>query len=40
MEGVLGYDLLPQNVEFLKAGVINFLIGQRPGLQGYCAVKT
>lgn len=40
MEGVLGYDLLPQNVEFLKAGVINSLIGQRPGLQGYCAVKT
>lgn len=38
--GLLGYDLLPQNVRLLKAGVINFLIGQRPGLQGYCGVKA
>lgn len=40
MGGLLGYDLLPQNVELLKNGVINFLIGQRPGLQGYCGVKA
>ncbi len=37
---LIGYDLLPQNVNLLKAGYINYLIGQRPGLQGYCGVKA
>lgn len=40
MNGLIGYDLLPQNVELLKTGIITYLIGQRPGLQGYCAIKT
>lgn len=40
MEGLIGYDLLPQNVELLKEGVVTYLIGQRPGLQGYCAIKA
>lgn len=40
MEGLIGYDLLPQNVELLKSGIVTYLIGQRPGLQGYCAVKA
>ena len=35
-----GYDLLHKNTEFLKTGEVTFLIGQRPGLQGYCGVKT
>lgn len=38
--GLVGYDLLPGNVEFLKSGEVNYLIGQRPGLQGYCGVKA
>ena len=29
-----------KNTEFLKTGKVTFLIGQRPGLQGYCGVKT
>lgn len=40
LEGFVGYDLLQKNVEFLKAGEVNYLIGQRPGLQGYCGVKA
>lgn len=35
----IGYDLLSQNVELLKEGYVSCLIGQRPGLQGYCGVK-
>lgn len=34
-----GYDLLEQNVDYLKLGAIKFLIGQRPEEQSYRAVK-
>lgn len=40
MSALLGYDLLPQNMGLLKSGIVNFLIGQRPRLQGYLGVKT
>ena len=40
LEGLVGYDLLPKNVDYLKSGEVNYLIGQRPGLQGYCGVKA
>ena len=40
LAGLVGYDLLQRNTEFLKTGEVNYLIGQRPGLQGYCGVKT
>lgn len=40
MEGLIGYDLLPQNVALLKEDIVTCLIGQRPSLQGYCAVKA
>lgn len=40
LESLVGYDLLQKNVEYLRAGEVNFLIGQRPGLQGYCGVKA
>lgn len=40
LEGLVGYDLLQKNVEHLRAGEVNYLIGQRPGLQGYCGVKA
>lgn len=40
LQGLVGYDLLPKNVEYLKSGEVNYLIGQRPGLQGYCGVKA
>ncbi len=32
---ILGYDLLERNVRFLKNGIVEYLIGQRPQLQGY-----
>lgn len=40
MKGLIGYDLLRDNVELLKSGEVTYLIGQRPGLQGYCGVKA
>lgn len=39
-ERLIGYDLLPQNIEYLKRGVVNMLIGQRPALQSYRAIKA
>lgn len=32
---LIGYDLLPENIRFLKNGAITFLIAQRPEYQGY-----
>ena len=40
LDALVGYDLLQKNVEYLKSGEVNYLIGQRPGLQGYCGVKA
>ncbi|WP_294605822.1 substrate-binding domain-containing protein [uncultured Bacteroides sp.] len=40
LAGLVGYDLLQKNVEYLKSGEVNYLIGQRPGLQGYCGIKA
>lgn len=40
MQGLIGYDLLHHNVELLKSGEVSYLIGQRPGLQGYCGMKA
>lgn len=40
LDALVGYDLLPKNVEYLKSGEVNYLIGQRPGLQGYCGIKA
>ncbi len=31
----LGFDLIKENIEFLKSGVIDYLIGQKPSEQGY-----
>ena len=39
LRSLIGYDLLPQNVKLLKDGVINYLIGQRPAMQGYSSIK-
>jgi LacI family transcriptional regulator len=36
---LIGYDLLDKNVEYLKSGVIRFLIGQRPEEQTYKGVR-
>lgn len=36
---VIGYDLLDENVNFLKNGVTRFLIGQRPEEQTYRGIK-
>lgn len=35
---IIGYDLIDKNVEYLKKGNIDFLISQRPELQGYRGV--
>lgn len=40
MKSLVGYDLLNQNTELLKSGEVKFLIGQRPGLQGYYGIKA
>lgn len=40
LDGLVGYDLLPENVECLRRGDVNYLIGQRPGLQGYEGVRA
>lgn len=36
---LIGYDLLPQNLEFLKKGIINFLINQNPFKQGFLGIN-
>jgi len=35
---IIGYDLIPKNIYYLKKDVINFLINQRPEMQGYLSV--
>ncbi|MCK9413074.1 MAG: LacI family transcriptional regulator [Prolixibacteraceae bacterium] len=35
---IIGYDLIPQNINLLKEGKIDFLICQKPELQGYRAI--
>ncbi|TGD77666.1 LacI family DNA-binding transcriptional regulator [Hymenobacter wooponensis] len=37
---LVGYDLLAQNMHFLREGVIHFLINQNPKQQGYRGVFT
>jgi LacI family transcriptional regulator len=36
---LIGYDLLDNNIRYLRSGTIRFLIGQRPEEQTYKAVK-
>ncbi|WP_418263712.1 substrate-binding domain-containing protein [Flavobacterium faecale] len=36
---IIGYDLLNKNIEFLKKGVIDFLINQKPEEQGYMGIN-
>ncbi len=40
LETLVGYDLLQKNVEYLKSGEVDYLIGQRPKLQGYYGIKA
>lgn len=35
---LIGYDLVEENIKFLKDGVIDFLISHRPDMQGYNAI--
>lgn len=37
---VIGHDLIKENIEFLKKGIVDFLICQRPEEQGYQAIIT
>ncbi len=37
---VVGYDLIPANVKYLKSGQINMLIHQNPNLQGYNGITS
>jgi len=37
---VIGHDLIKQNIDWLKKGVVDFLICQRPEEQGYQAIET
>lgn len=38
-KNLVGYDLLDSNVKYLKAGIMNFILGQRPEEQSYKAIK-
>lgn len=40
LDALVGYDLLPRNTDHLRTGQVDFLIGQRPELQGYYGVKA
>ncbi len=37
---LIGYDLLPKNAEYLRNGVVAFLIAQRPEEQGYRGIMS
>lgn len=37
---VIGHDLINENINFLKKGIVDFLICQRPEEQGYRAILT
>lgn len=37
---LIGHDLIRENAEFLRKGIVDFLICQRPEEQGYQAVNT
>jgi LacI family transcriptional regulator len=37
---LIGYDLLAENIEFLRKDIITFLLAQRPEEQGYHAIMT
>lgn len=37
---VIGHDLINENINFLKKGIVDFLICQRPEEQGYKAIIT
>jgi LacI family transcriptional regulator len=37
---VIGHDLITENISFLKKGIVDFLICQRPEEQGYRAILT
>jgi LacI family transcriptional regulator len=37
---VIGHDLIDENISFLKKGIVDFLICQRPEEQGYRAIIT
>lgn len=37
---LVGYDLIAENIDYLKDGTIDFLIGQKPEEQGYAGVTA
>jgi LacI family transcriptional regulator len=37
---LIGYDLVEANINYLREGVIDFLISQRPKIQGYRGIYT
>ncbi len=37
---LIGYDLIPGNIKYLKMGIIDFLISQKPEEQGYRGIMT
>ena len=36
---IIGYDLIPKNVDLLMDGKIDFLLNQKPEAQGYMAAN-
>ncbi len=40
LKSLVGYDLLPNNIDCLRKGEVECLLGQRPLLQGYYGIKS
>jgi LacI family transcriptional regulator len=38
--GLVGYDLLPENVRYLERGLIHFILSQKPGEQAYLGLNS
>ena len=37
---LIGYDLIEENIKYLKEGIIDYLISQSPEMQGYQGIYT
>ncbi|MCP5570432.1 hypothetical protein NL300_28725, partial [Klebsiella pneumoniae] len=37
---LVGYDLISQNIDYIKKRIITYAIGQRPENQGYTALNN
>jgi LacI family transcriptional regulator len=36
---LIGYDVLEENITYLKEDIVSYLIAQRPEKQAYCSIR-